>query len=270
MFFPKNPQQNEMNRPKAGGLESLFSSHKEAPMSHRDVYPMGKIPQFDRNSANATRNTNSRLATSSYENTHHYAKAPKVDIARVMDVGSGEKKKNKTLPVTLPKKEKHEDAMASLKEELVEEHGKLPKAHASDEPPEIPDDDIKTKNGKKQPKKDPAWNFMMNEIKKNEAPPNMPQTDPAPTGKQPSAAQPAPLAQPNRPPPASPVESRAPPSGGTQQPKPADSGQQNENAATQQSNPSDSTTQNLRSNQPSNAPPLSDVRGIIKEFKSID
>ena len=185
-------------------------------------------------------------------------------------MGSGEKKKNKTLPVTLPKKEKHEDAMASLKEELVEEHGKLPKAHASDEPPEIPDDDIKTKNGKKQPKKDPAWNFMMNEIKKNEAPPNMPQTDPAPTGKQPSAAQPAPLAQPNRPPPASPVESRAPPSGGTQQPKPADSGQQNENAATQQSNPSDSTTQNLRSNQPSNAPPLSDVRGIIKEFKSID
>ena len=184
MFFPKNPQQNEMNRPKAGGLESLFSSHKEAPMSHRDVYPMGKIPQFDRNSANATRNTNSRLATSSYENTHHYAKAPKVDIARVMDVGSGEKKKNKTLPVTLPKKEKHEDAMASLKEELVEEHGKLPKAHASDEPPEIPDDDIKTKNGKKQPKKDPAWNFMMNEIKKNEAPPNMP-ADPAPAGKQP-------------------------------------------------------------------------------------
>ena len=135
-------------------------------MSHRDVYPMGKIPQFDRNRANATRNTNSRLATSSYENTHHYAKAPKVDIARVMDVGSGEKKKNKTLPVMLPKKEKHEDAMASLKEELVEEHGKLPKAHASDEPPEIPDDDIKTKNGKKQPKKDPAWNFMMNEIKK--------------------------------------------------------------------------------------------------------
>ena len=189
-------------------------------MSHRDVYPMPQNPQFDRDRANATTNTQSRSATSSYENTHHYAKAPKVDIARVMDVGSGEKKKNKTLPVTLPKKEKHEDAMASLKEELVEEHGKLPKAHASDEPPEVPDDNTKTKNGKKQPKKDPAWNFMMNEIKKNEAPPNMPQTDLASAGKQPPAAQPAPLAQPNRPPPTSPVQSQAPPSGGTQQPKP--------------------------------------------------
>ena len=191
-------------------------------------------------------------------------------------MGSGEKKKNKTLPVMLPKKEKHEDAMASLKEELVEEHGKLPKAHASDEPPEIPDDDTKTKNGKKQPKKDPAWNFMMNEIKKNEAPPNMPQTALASTGKQPPAAQPAPLAQPNRPPPASPVQSQAPPSGGDNNLNPQTGSRlqasNNENAATQQrskqSNPD--STQNLRSNQPSNAPPLSDVRGIIKEFKNID
>ena len=74
-----------------------------------------KIPQFDRNRANATTNTKSRSATSSYENTHHYAKAPKVDIARVMDVGSGEKKKNKTLPVTLPKKEKHEGCHGFVK-----------------------------------------------------------------------------------------------------------------------------------------------------------
>ena len=264
-----------MSRPKAGGLESLFSNHKEAPMAHRDVYPVAQMPQSDRKRANATMDSKSRSATGSYENIHHYAKAPKVDIARVMDVGSGEKKKNVTVPTKLQKKEEHEDPMASLKEELVEQHGKLPKAHASDEPPELPEDDTKTKNGKKQPKKDPAWSFMMSEIKKNEAPPTpdqAPQTDPAPAAKQPPVAQPAPAAQPNRPPPpaekSSPAQSQAPPSGETPQSTSVDSTEQRNNAAVQSPTQADST-QNLRSNQPPNAPPLSDVRGIIKEFKSI-
>ena len=57
---------------------------------------MPQNPQFDRDRANATTNTSHDLPHHPI-NTHHYAKAPKVDIARVMDVGSGEKKKKQNL-----------------------------------------------------------------------------------------------------------------------------------------------------------------------------
>jgi hypothetical protein len=42
MFFPKN--QNEMEQPKGGSIESLFSDHAEAPLAHRDVYPKQQLP----------------------------------------------------------------------------------------------------------------------------------------------------------------------------------------------------------------------------------
>ena len=163
MFFPKN--QNEIEQPKGGSIESLFSDHAEAPLAHRDVYPKQQLP-----TPTTKKGVNNTLSSS--DQVHHYGNTPSVNITNVMDVGTGEKKKNVTASIPKLKNEKPVGAMNALKEELVEEHGKLPKAHASDDTSK--DDDGSGSNnkgkGNKKPKEDPAWKFMMSNIKKDEAP----------------------------------------------------------------------------------------------------
>jgi len=285
MFFPKS--QNEMKQPKGGSIESLFASHKDPPSMNTDT-DSNKASASSIERMNATDNVTSSKSLTQSDRVNHYGKTPSVNIADVMDVGSGKKKENNTSIKQVSKKNaKPIGAMNALKEELVEEHGKLPKAHASDEDPSKYKDDGDTKNKKHEPKVDPAWNFMMNNIKKEEAPPGV--------GQLPQIDQKAPVQQP-----AMPEQQRTPqqpPSTANQSPQKV---QQQQNfppaaaaPAPQQQRPVQQQQQNslpaaaapapqqqqpvqqqqpstLRSNKPPSPPPLSDVRGIINEFKHMD